>query len=133
MLRVQERNSKLSPKFVGPRQIVRQLRGHKVEIYDLILNAYEIVHADRLKKRRAPSLRALIQLQLNPRTPLFRLSRTMYCLTFHRMIIPCVLADNFFFFWLGSRKCCLLSFSFSCTPFWLQTLHTSSRGSSLLI
>ncbi len=49
MLRVPERNSKLSPKFVGSRQIVRQL-GHKFEIYDLIFNAYEIVHADRLKK-----------------------------------------------------------------------------------
>ncbi len=42
-LRVQERNLKLSPKFVGPRQIVRQLRGHKFEIYDLILNAYDML------------------------------------------------------------------------------------------
>ncbi len=52
MLRVPERNSKLPPKFVGPRQVVRQL-GHKFEIYDLIFNAYEIVHADRLKKTSA--------------------------------------------------------------------------------
>ncbi len=51
-LRVPERNT-LSPKFVGPRQIVRQLGGHKFELYDLILNAYEIVHADRLKKTSA--------------------------------------------------------------------------------
>ncbi len=50
MLRAPERNSKLSPKFVGPRQIVRQLGGHKYEIYDLIFNAYENVHADRSKK-----------------------------------------------------------------------------------
>ncbi len=50
MLRVPERNSKLSPKFKGPRQIFRQLGGHKFEIYDLIFNAYEIVHADRLKR-----------------------------------------------------------------------------------
>ncbi len=53
MLQIPERNSKLSPKFVGPRQIVRQLGGHTFEIYDLILNAYEIVHADRLKKTSA--------------------------------------------------------------------------------
>ncbi len=33
MLLVPERNSKLPPKFVGPRQIVRQLGGHKFEIY----------------------------------------------------------------------------------------------------
>ncbi len=50
MLRVPERNSKLSSKFVGPRQSVRQIGGHKFKIYDLILNAYEIVQADRLKK-----------------------------------------------------------------------------------
>ncbi len=59
MLRVPERNSKLSPKFVGPLQIVRQLGGQKFEIYDLIFNAYEIVHADRLKRT---SLRSQIQL-----------------------------------------------------------------------
>ncbi len=52
MFRVSERNSKLSPKSVGPRQIVRQL-GHKSGIYDLISNAYETVHADRLKKTSA--------------------------------------------------------------------------------
>ncbi len=44
MLRVPEKKSKLSPKFVSPRQIVRQLGGHKYEIYDLILNAYEIFY-----------------------------------------------------------------------------------------
>ncbi len=53
MLRVPERNLILCPKFVGPRQIVRQLGGHKFEIYDLIFNVYEIVHADRLKKTSA--------------------------------------------------------------------------------
>ncbi len=53
MLRVPERNSKLSPKFVGPRLTVRQLGGHKFEIYDLILHAHEIVHTDRLKKTSA--------------------------------------------------------------------------------
>ncbi len=52
MLRVPERNSKLSLKFGGPRHIVRQL-GQKFEICDLILNAYEIVHADNLKKTSA--------------------------------------------------------------------------------
>ncbi len=49
MLRVPERHSKLSLKFVGPRQIVRQLGGNKIELYDLIFNSYEIVHSDRLK------------------------------------------------------------------------------------
>ncbi len=53
MLRVIERNSKLSPKFVCPRQIVRQLGAHTFEICDLILNAYETVHAERLKKTSA--------------------------------------------------------------------------------
>ncbi len=32
ILRVPERNSKLFPRFVGPRQIVRQLGGHKFEL-----------------------------------------------------------------------------------------------------
>ncbi len=50
MLLVPERNSKLSPKFACPRQIVRQLGGHTFEIYDLILNAYEIVLVERLIK-----------------------------------------------------------------------------------
>ncbi len=54
MLQVPERNSKLSPKFVGPRQIVRLLGGHKFEIYHLILNAYEIVHAD-IKEDECPA------------------------------------------------------------------------------
>ncbi len=54
MLRVPERHySKLSPKFVGPRQIVRQLGGHKFELYELIFNSYEIVHSGRLKKTEA--------------------------------------------------------------------------------
>ncbi len=43
----------MSPKFVGPRQIVRQLAGNKFELYDLIFNSYEIVHSDRLKKTDA--------------------------------------------------------------------------------
>ncbi len=38
---------------MGPRQIVRQLGGHKFDIYDLIFNTYEIVHADRLKRTSA--------------------------------------------------------------------------------
>ncbi len=38
---------------MSPCQIVRQLGDHKFEIYDLILNAYDIVHADRLKKTSA--------------------------------------------------------------------------------
>ncbi len=53
MLRVPEKPSKLSLKFVGPRQTVRQLGGHKFELNDLIFNSYEIVHSDRLKKTHA--------------------------------------------------------------------------------
>ncbi len=30
-------------------KVVRQLGGNKFEIYDLLLNAYETVHANRLK------------------------------------------------------------------------------------
>ncbi len=127
MLRVLERHSKLSPKFVGPRQIIRQLGGHKFELYDVIFNSYEIVHSDRLKKTDAqPEVfhSTLVD-------PLLCLSLTMSCLSFRRTIITCVLPDKGFL--LGSRKCCPSPSTSFCAPFWLQTLRTSSREPSLHI
>jgi len=49
MVRVPERSSKLSAKFVGPRLIVNQLQGNKFELFDPLLNTLETVHSDRLK------------------------------------------------------------------------------------
>jgi len=59
MVHLPEWNSKLSPKFVGPCLVVRQLHGNKFEVHDPFLNTTEVVHCDRLKKTRArtdPSL-----------------------------------------------------------------------------
>ena len=50
MVRVPERNSKLSPKFVGPRLVVKQINENKFELFDPFLNTLEVVHNDRLKK-----------------------------------------------------------------------------------
>ncbi len=50
MIRVPERTSKLSVKFVGPRLVVKKVQGNKSEILDPWLNTVEIVHSDRLKK-----------------------------------------------------------------------------------
>ena len=53
MVRVPERNSKLSPKFVGPRLVVEKVQGNKFELFDPWLNTLEVVHNDRLKKTSA--------------------------------------------------------------------------------
>ena len=53
MVRVPERQSKLAPKFVGPRLVVKQLTGHKFELHDPLLNTLEVVHSDRLKPTNA--------------------------------------------------------------------------------
>ncbi len=53
MVRVPERGSKLSPKFVGPRRVTKYLGGHKFEVTDHPSNTHEIVHSDRLKKTSA--------------------------------------------------------------------------------
>ena len=50
MVKVPERNSKLAPKFVGPRLVVKRINENKFDIYDPWLNTLEVVHADRLKK-----------------------------------------------------------------------------------
>ena len=53
MVKVPERNSKLSPKFVGPRLVTKQMTGNKFEVFDPWLNTVEVVHSDRLKKTNA--------------------------------------------------------------------------------
>ena len=53
MIRVLERRSKLSQKFVGPRLIVQKLKGNKFEILDPWLNTLDVVHNDRLKRTSA--------------------------------------------------------------------------------
>ena len=50
MVKVPERNSKLAPKFVGPRLVVKQINASKFELFDPWLNTVEIVHSDRIKK-----------------------------------------------------------------------------------
>ncbi len=53
MVRVPERGSKLSPKFVEPCRLTQNLGGHKFEVTDHLSNTHEIVHSDRLKKTSA--------------------------------------------------------------------------------
>ncbi len=52
MVRVPQRGSKLSPKFVGPRRVTQYLGGHKLEVTDHLSNTHEIVHR-KLKKTSA--------------------------------------------------------------------------------
>lgn len=61
MVRVPDRSSKLSPKFVGPRLVVRHLHGNKFEIHDPFLNTLETVHCDRLKKTCARTDPTLVE------------------------------------------------------------------------
>ena len=53
MVQVPERRSKLSPKFIGPRLVIRQLHGNKFEVFDPSLKTLEIIHSDRLKRTQA--------------------------------------------------------------------------------
>ena len=53
MVKVPERNSKLAPKFVGPRLVVKQVQPHRFELFDPWLNTVEVVHSDRIKKTGA--------------------------------------------------------------------------------
>ena len=53
MVQVPARDSKLAPKFVGPRLIVREGNGNKFEVFDPFLNTVDTIHCDRLKKTRA--------------------------------------------------------------------------------
>ncbi|MPC21304.1 hypothetical protein E2C01_014286 [Portunus trituberculatus] len=46
------RESKLSPKFIGPRLIVSKGNGNKSEVFDPPLSTVEKVHSDRLKKTK---------------------------------------------------------------------------------
>ena len=60
MVRVPERNSKLSPKFVDPRLIVEKVQGNKFELFDPLLNTLEVVYNDRLKKTSAKTDLSLV-------------------------------------------------------------------------
>ena len=53
MIRVPERNSKLSSELMGPRIIVQQLKGNMVELLDPCFNTLNVVHNDRLKRTSA--------------------------------------------------------------------------------
>ncbi len=53
MVRVLERGSELSAKFVGPHRVTQHLGGHKFEVTDHRSNTHETVHSDRLKKTSA--------------------------------------------------------------------------------
>ncbi len=57
MVQVPMRNSKLAPKFVGPRQVVGERQGNKFEVWDPYLDVTEVIHSDRLKKTRAIDLK----------------------------------------------------------------------------
>ncbi len=60
MVQVPNRNSKLDPKFVGLRLVVKQLHGNKFDILDPWLNTLEAVHCDRLKCTNAKPDLALV-------------------------------------------------------------------------
>ncbi len=49
MIQAPERRSKLSPKFEGPRLLLKRLHGNKSEVFDPVSNKVEVVHNDRLK------------------------------------------------------------------------------------
>ncbi len=53
MVRVPERSSTLSAKFVGPRLVVKQLHGNKFDLFDPWLNTLKVIHSDRLKRTSA--------------------------------------------------------------------------------
>ena len=53
MVQVPTRDSKLAPKFVGPRLVVGQKQGNKFEVWDPLLDVREVMHSDRLKKTHA--------------------------------------------------------------------------------
>ncbi|RUM30633.1 MAG: hypothetical protein DSY32_02035 [Aquifex sp.] len=77
MVRVPERNSKLSPKFVGPRLVMKQLQGHKFELFDPLLNTLEVMHSDRLKRTSAkPDTNLVDTARLNEATRLSTASST---------------------------------------------------------
>ncbi len=49
MIQQPERNSKLSPKFVGPYRVVRYIHGNKFEVMEPKTNITLVAHSDRLK------------------------------------------------------------------------------------
>ncbi|MPC53725.1 hypothetical protein E2C01_047624 [Portunus trituberculatus] len=61
MVRIPERNSQLSPKFVGPCLVVKQINENKFDLFDSWLNTLEVVHNDRLKKTSVKPDLALVK------------------------------------------------------------------------
>ncbi len=53
MVQVPERESKLSPKFLGPLSVIHKLEGNKFVIWDPSTRTSETVHANRLKPTKA--------------------------------------------------------------------------------
>ncbi|MPC43219.1 hypothetical protein E2C01_036859 [Portunus trituberculatus] len=53
MVQAPPRESKLFPKFMGPRLIVSEGNGTKFAVFEPALNTVEMVHSDRLKKTKA--------------------------------------------------------------------------------
>ncbi len=53
MVRVPERESKLSSKFLGPRSVIQKLEGYKFVVWDPSTRTSETVHADRQKLTKA--------------------------------------------------------------------------------
>ena len=68
MVQVPNRESKLAPKFVGPRLVVREGHGNKFVVLDPFLNSVDTIHSDRLKKTRAtdPKLAEYAYVLSNP-------------------------------------------------------------------
>ncbi len=60
IVRLPERNSKLSPKFIGSRLVVRQLHDNKFEVHVPLLNIVDVVHSDWLKKTRVQTNPSLV-------------------------------------------------------------------------
>ncbi len=61
MVRVPEKSSKLSAKFVGHRLVVKQLHGNRFQLLDPWLNTLEVIHSDRLKRTSAKPDLALLE------------------------------------------------------------------------
>ncbi len=53
MVQVPKRESKLSPKFLGPRSVIHKVDGNKFVIWDPSTQTSETVHVDRLKPTKA--------------------------------------------------------------------------------
>ncbi len=69
MVQTPERHTKLDPKFNGLYQIVKDLGGHKFQIFDSDKGELTTVHSDRLKKTSADVPGYAPLSELSPDTP----------------------------------------------------------------